>query len=311
MWPFNLYTIPLDDWIQTGVDWLGENLRGVFQAIKVPFDITLSGIQDFLLFLPVFVVLLVVFLILWRMVSLKFSILSTITLTFVGFLGLWEQSMITLALVITSVFFCTLIGVPLGILASRSNRFESGIRPVLDAMQTVPAFVYLVPIVMLFGVGLVPGLIATIIFALPPIIRLTNLGIRQVPREVVEAGYSFGATNRQVLFDIQIPLAMPTIMAGLNQTLMLALSMVVITALIGASGLGETVFVGLGRSDVGMAAIGGIGIVTLAIILDRATQSIGKKTKNGGTSYTNKLFTFIRKTCQKVFGKFKGGDTGN
>lgn len=310
MWPFNLYTIPLDDWIQTGVDWLGENLRGLFQAIKVPFEVTLSGIQDFLLFLPVVVVLLIIFIIAWRTVSLKFSAIGTIALIFVGFLGLWEQSMITLALVLTSVFFCALIGMPLGILASRSDRFESGIRPMLDAMQTVPAFVYLVPIVMLFGVGLVPGLIATIIFALPPIIRLTNLGIRQVPREVVEAGYSFGATNRQVLFDIQIPLAMPTIMAGLNQTLMLALSMVVIAALIGASGLGETVFVGLGRSDVGMAAIGGIGIVTLAIILDRITQAIGKKKKQGGTSYTKKLFNLVGTVYKKTFGKTRGGDIG-
>jgi glycine betaine/proline transport system permease protein len=178
-------------------------------------------------------------------------------------------------MVLTAVVFCAIVGIPLGILAARSDRFASGIRPVLDIMQTTPAFVYLVPVVMLFGVGMVPGIIATIIFALPPIIRLTNLGIRQVRGELVEAGFAFGATPRQVLFEIQIPLSMRTIMAGLNQTLMLSLSMVVIAALIGAEGLGLIVFRGIGRLDVGLAALGGIGIVLLAIVLDRITQALG------------------------------------
>jgi glycine betaine/proline transport system permease protein len=165
--------------------------------------------------------------------------------------------------------------VPLGIAAARSDRFAGGLRPVLDIMQTIPPFVYLVPIVMLFGVGMTPGIIATIIFALPPIIRLTNLGIRSVPGDLVEAAYAFGSTPRQVLWEVQLPLALKTIMAGLNQTLMLALSMAVIAALIGAGGLGLTVYTGLGRLDVGAAAEGGIGIVLIAIILDRITQALG------------------------------------
>jgi glycine betaine/proline transport system permease protein len=169
------------------------------------------------------------------------------------------------------------VGIPLGIASGRSDRFESYLRPVLDAMQTTPAFVYLVPIVMLFSVGNVAGVLATIIFALPPIIRLTSLGIRGVHPELVEAAQAFGATRSQVLFRVQIPLAMPTILAGLNQTIMMALSMVVIAALIGAGGLGSPVVLGLNTLDIGRAVIGGLGIVLMAIILDRITQSMARK----------------------------------
>jgi glycine betaine/proline transport system permease protein len=206
------------------------------------------------------------------------ALFAVLSLAFLDLLGVWSETMTTLAMVLTAVVFCAVVGIPLGILAARSDRFAGGIRPVLDIMQTTPAFVYLVPVVMLFGVGMVPGIIATIIFALPPIIRLTNLGIRQVRGELVEAGIAFGATPRQVLFEIQIPLSMRTIMAGLNQTLMLSLSMVVIAALIGAEGLGLIVFRGIGRLDVGLAALGGIGIVLLAIVLDRITQALGDPT---------------------------------
>jgi len=195
----------------------------------------------------------------------------------VGLLGLWEDSMTTLAMVLASVIICTLMGVPLGILAGRSDRFEAGMRPVLDAMQTTPAFVYLVPIVMLFSVGNVAGVLATIIFALPPIVRLTSLGIRQVHPELVEAAQAFGATNWQVLRKVQIPQALPTILAGLNQTIMMALSMVVIAALIGAGGLGSPVVRGLNTLDIGGAVVGGLGIVLMAILLDRLTQSMARK----------------------------------
>jgi glycine betaine/proline transport system permease protein len=200
-------------------------------------------------------------------------------LFFVGLLGLWEDTMITLAMVFSSVVFCTIVGIPLGILAGRSNRFDSILRPFLDGMQTTPAFVYLVPIVMLFSIGNVAGVLATIVFALPPLIRLTSLGIRQVHPELVEAALAFGATNWQVLRKVQIPLALPTIMAGLNQTIMMALSMVVIAALIGAGGLGAPVVLGLNTLDIGTATVGGIGIVLLAIILDRITQALGTKKK--------------------------------
>lgn len=186
--------------------------------------------------------------------------------------------MVTFAMVVSAVFFCVVVGIPLGILAARSDTFFALIRPVLDAFQTTPAFVYLVPVVMLFSIGTGPGVIATIIFALPPIIRLTNLGLRQVPEEVVEAGTSFGCTPMQLLWKVQFPLALPTIMAGLNQTIMLSLSMVVIAALIGAGGLGVVVFSGLNRLQVGTAAIGGIGIVLLAMVLDRITQALAGKT---------------------------------
>ena len=271
------YVLPLDEWIESFVkDWVVPNFRGVFQALKWPVDQVLDGLESFLLWVPFPVFLLVATLLAWRVAGRGVALFTFIAVACFDLLGVWQETMITLAMVFTAVVFCTLVGVPLGILAARSDRFATGIRPVLDIMQTIPAFVYLVPIVMLFGVGIVPGIIATIIFAMPPIIRLTNLGIRQVQGDLVEAAYAFGATQRQVLWDVQIPLAMRTIMAGLNQTLMLALSMVVIAALIGAGGLGLTVFTGIGRLDVGAAALGGIGIVLMAIVLDRLTQALGE-----------------------------------
>ena len=199
-----------------------------------------------------------------------------IGLVFIDLVDLWSESMTTLAMIFTAVIFCILIGIPLGILCSRSKTFETVMRPILDVLQTIPSFVYLIPVVMLFGIGLTPGVVATIIFALPPIIRLTNLGIRQVGKGFKEAGSSLGLTRLLILIKIEIPLALKTIMAGINQTLMLALSMVVIAALIGAGGLGLTIYVALGRLDIGSAVIGGTGIVILAIILDRITQKLVK-----------------------------------
>ncbi len=178
--------------------------------------------------------------------------------------------------------FCMVIGLPLGIWLARSPRAAKIIRPLLDAMQTTPAFVYLVPIVMLFGIGNVPGVVVTIIFALPPIVRLTILGINQVPADLIEASRSFGASPRQLLFKVQLPLAMPTIMAGVNQTLMLALSMVVIASMIAVGGLGQMVLRGIGRLDMGLATVGGVGIVILAIILDRLTQAVGRDARSRG-----------------------------
>jgi glycine betaine/proline transport system permease protein len=275
----DFYVLPLDDWIEAVVkDWLVPNFRPVFQAIQQPVDWVLSGVDGILQAVPFLVILVLAGLIAWWVAGRGVALFTVIALAFLDLLGVWPETMTTLAMVLTAVLFCAVVGIPLGILAARSDRFASGIRPVLDIMQTTPAFVYLVPVVMLFGVGMVPGIIATIIFALPPIIRLTNLGIRQVRGELVEAGFAFGSTPRQVLWEIQMPLAMRTIMAGLNQTLMLSLSMVVIAALIGAEGLGLIVFRGIGRLDVGLAAIGGLGIVLLAIVLDRITQALGDPT---------------------------------
>lgn len=273
---FEDYTIPLEGWIETAVNWLVDNYRPQFQGIKWPVDMTLTGIESLLQMIPPILFIIILGAIAWRSSGWKVAIFAVSTMTFVGFLGFWEDTMTTLAMVISSVVFCIIVGIPLGIWASRSKRVESVLRPLLDAMQTTPAFVYLVPVVMLFSIGTVAGVIATIIFSMPPIIRLTNLGIRQVQADVVEASKSFGANDFQILWKVQFPLALPTIMAGLNQTIMLSLSMVVIAALIGAGGLGVPVFEGLNSLRVGLAGVGGLSIVLLAMVLDRITQSLGK-----------------------------------
>ena len=274
---FEVYTLPLDDWVQDGVDWLSTNLRDFFQAIKWPVEIVMDGIEAVLLAVPPTVMLLLLVLLAWRAAGWKLALFTLFAMGLVGFTDMWALTMTTLAMVIAAVVFCIVVGVPLGILAARSDGFASGIRPILDVMQTTPSFVYLVPIVMLFGIGNVAGVLATIVFAIPPIIRLTNLGIRQVQEDAVEAAVAFGSTPREILFKVQIPLALPTIMAGLNQTIMLSLSMVVIAALIGAGGLGTPVFRGLNSLNVGQAAIGGLGIVLLAIVLDRITQGFSER----------------------------------
>jgi glycine betaine/proline transport system permease protein len=268
--------IPLGEWIEGNIkEWLFEQ-RPLFKKISAPIDTVLNSLDSLLNFIPFPIILFIFVFFAFRTNGLKFAIFSFLSLIFIDLVDLWSESMTTLAMIFTAVLFCMLIGIPLGILASRSNTFEIILRPILDIMQTIPSFVYLIPVVMLFGVGLTPGVVATIIFALPPIIRLTNLGIRQVGKGFKEAGSSLGLSKFLILLKIEIPLSLKTIMAGVNQTLMLALSMVVIAALIGAGGLGLTVYIALGRLDVGSAVVGGTGIVILAIILDRITQKIIK-----------------------------------
>tara|TARA_Y100001936_G_C15987809_1_gene620545 strand:- start:57 stop:908 length:852 start_codon:yes stop_codon:yes gene_type:complete len=268
--------IPLGEWIEGNIkEWLFEQ-RPLFKKISAPIDTVLNGFESILNFIPFPIILLIFVVLAYKTNGLKFAVFSFFSLLFIDLVDLWSESMTTLAMIFTAVLFCMIIGIPLGIIASRSNTFEIILRPILDIMQTIPSFVYLIPVVMLFGVGLTPGVVATIIFALPPIIRLTNLGIRQVGKGFKEAGSSLGLTKFLILIKIEIPLSLKTIMAGVNQTLMLALSMVVIAALIGAGGLGLTVYIALGRLDVGSAVIGGTGIVILAIILDRITQKIIK-----------------------------------
>jgi glycine betaine/proline transport system permease protein len=275
--PSDVFTIPLDRWIDTAVtDWLVPTFRPLFQAMQWPVDKVLNGLDNGLQATPMIIILAFFVILAWRAAGRGVAIFAFLALLFLDLINVWPETMTTLAMIITAVVFCTVVGVPVGIAAARNDRFATILRPILDIMQTIPPFVYLVPIVMLFGVGMVPGVIATIIFALPPIIRLTNLGIRQVQAELVEAAYAFGSTPRQVLWEVQVPLALRTIMAGLNQTLMLALSMAVIAALIGAGGLGLIVYTGLGRLDVGAATEGGIGIVLIAIILDRITQGLAE-----------------------------------
>lgn len=286
--PFDHSVIPFDQWTNDGIAWLVENFRESFIAAKAPVDIVLKGIESFLLYLNPYVVILFFVLLALQFSTKKLAIGTFVSFMFMGLIGAWEESMITLALVITAVLFSILIGLPLGIWSAKSNTVDKVLRPILDGMQTTPAFVYLIPIVMLFGIGNVPGVIVTIIFALPPLIRLTNLGIRQVPEDLIEASRSFGASSKQMLFKVQIPVAMPTIMAGVNQTLMLALSMVVIASMIAVGGLGQMVLSGIGRLDVGLAAVGGIGIVLLAIVLDRLTQSFTHKDKSDKTKWFQK-----------------------
>ena len=272
---FELY-IPISEWIEKNIkEWLFTQ-RPLFKKLSAPIDSVLNGLDSLFNFIPFPVVILIFLYFAFKTNGIKFAVFTVLSLIFIDLVDLWSEAMTTLAMIFTAVIFCMLIGIPLGIIASRSNTFEFILRPILDVMQTIPSFVYLIPVVMLFGVGLTPGVVATIVFALPPIIRLTNLGIRQVGKGFKEAGFSLGLTKFLVLLKIELPLSLKTIMAGVNQTLMLALSMVVIAALIGAGGLGLTVYVALGRLDIGSAVVGGTGIVILAIILDRITQKIIK-----------------------------------
>ncbi len=272
--PFQVYTIPLDDWITDVINFIVDNFRPFFQAIGLPISWALKSIEWVFISIPPLIFIIIIGLISWKLAGRKITIYSIISLTLIGFVGIWEQAMVSLALVITAVVFCLVVGIPIGILSAKNDRVEGLIRPLLDVMQTLPSFVYLVPVVMLFGIGEVPGVIATIIFAIPPLIRLTNLGIRQVSPEVIEAAIAFGSTPLQVLWEAQIPLGMPTILAGVNQAILMALSMSVITSMIAVPGLGQMVLQGVGRLDVGLAAVGGLGIVLLAIMLDRITQGI-------------------------------------
>lgn len=274
--PFQLYTIPLDDWINNLINFIVDRFRPFFQAISLPIRWTLQNIEGFFNAIPPLIFIIVIAAIAWKLGGKKIALYSIISLTIIGLIDVWEQAMVSLSLVITSVVFCLVVGIPVGIICAKSDRTERAIRPLLDIMQTLPSFVYLVPVVMLFGIGEVPGVIATIIFAIPPLIRLTNLGIRQVSTEVIEAAIAFGSTPWQLLWEAQIPLAMPTILAGINQAILMALSMSVITSMIAVPGLGQMVLQGVGRLDVGLAAVGGLGIVLLAIMLDRLTQAIAK-----------------------------------
>ncbi|UUM32030.1 glycine betaine/L-proline ABC transporter permease ProW [Vibrio japonicus] len=278
--PFDNAVLPFDSWVETGLNWLVEHGRPLFQAIRIPIDFILSSFETALVSTPAPFMLVILFLLAWQFSSLRLGFATVVSLVFIGLIGAWSEAMTTLSLVMTSVFFCLLIGLPMGIWLARSDTAARFVRPLLDAMQTTPAFVYLVPIVMLFGIGNVPGVVVTIIFALPPVVRLTILGIQQVPEELIEAGHSFGANKKQMLYRIQLPLALPTIMAGVNQTLMLSLSMVVIASMIAVGGLGQMVLRGIGRLDMGLAAVGGVGIVILAILLDRITQELGTNAGN-------------------------------
>ncbi len=261
-----------------------------FEPISDAIDFALRRAETFLLWLPWPVLLAAVFLTAQKAGNLRLALLTSFCLLFMGLVGLWPQSMQTLALMTVSVLIALLIGIPLGIWAGRNKKVERGLRPLLDAMQTMPAFVYLLPVVLFFGIARVPSAVATIIYALPPAIRLTTLGIREVDRETVEAARSFGATPRQILFKVQLPLALPTIMAGVNQTIMMALGIVVIAAMIGAAGLGGVVLDSLRSLRVGLALEAGLAIMFLAVLLDRLSEAIAVRNRTGVMVMNGRLF---------------------
>ncbi|WP_124067441.1 proline/glycine betaine ABC transporter permease [Clostridium sp. E02] len=275
--------LPIGLYVEKGVDWLTNNLSGFFGGIKTAIEAVINGFQFVYIGIPFVIMLILIGVLAYFTAGRKTAIFSIVGCLVIKSIELWELTMKTFALVTTATLIALLIGIPLGIWMSRSDRLNKVMRPILDFMQTMPAFVYLIPAVYFFDLGPVPGAFATIIFAMPPIVRLTSLGIRQVPADVVEASRSFGATPQQMLFKVQIPLAMPTILAGLNQTIMLSLSMVVISAMIGSGGLGDVVLKGISQMKIGEGFEGGLAVVILAMILDRVTQSVGrsKKTKTG------------------------------
>ena len=264
--------------IDEGFNWVVINFGEELELAFLPVLKMLLGIQDFLLWLPWWAFTALICAAGWFATkSWKVTLAFLVMLLLTGSMGLWEPMMATVALMLTATLLAIVIGIPIGIAMSRSNPIQAFMLPILDIMQTMPIFVYLIPFVMLFGPGKIPALLATLVFALPPVIRLTNLGIRHVDPEVMEAVTAFGATPRQRLFSAQVPLAMPTIMAGINQTTMLALSMVVIAALIGGGGLGYQVLQGIQRLEISRGLMAGIAIVFLAIIFDRIAQAYGQR----------------------------------
>ncbi|QEY65348.1 proline/glycine betaine ABC transporter permease [Metapseudomonas lalkuanensis] len=271
------FTFSIADWVNSWVDSLVTNYGDVFRHISDTLLYAIVYLEGLLRATPWWLVLIVVAGIAWHATR---RILPTVVITgllfLVGAVGLWDKLMQTVALMLVATFISVLIGIPLGILAARSDRLRAVLMPLLDIMQTMPSFVYLIPVLMLFGLGKVPAIFATVIYAAPPLIRLTDLGIRQVDGEVMEAINAFGANRWQQLFGVQLPLALPSIMAGINQTTMMALSMVVIASMIGARGLGEDVLVGIQTLNVGKGLEAGLAIVILAVVFDRITQAYGR-----------------------------------
>lgn len=269
--------IRIGKYIEQFINWLTHNFSPFFKMVKAGVETMVDGVVGLFTILPFYVVIALLAILAWRRAGWGMGVVTALGLTLIYMMGYWAPTMETLSLILVSAFIALIIGIPLGIWAARSKTAGRVMRPLLDFMQTMPAFVYLIPAVLFFGLGKVPGVFATIIFAMPPAVRLTTLGISQVPEDIVEATRSFGATPRQLLFKVELPLALPTILAGVNQTIMMSLSMVVVSAMIAAGGLGEIVLKGITQLKIGLGFEGGIAVVILAIILDRITQSFGKK----------------------------------
>ncbi|TMV47769.1 proline/glycine betaine ABC transporter permease [Paenibacillus mesophilus] len=268
--------LPLDHWVESFVDWLSANLSGVFDFLSFVINGLVESFSTALHAIPALLLVAIFAAIAFKLGKWRMAALTVIGLLLIVNLGFWNETMDTLALVLSSAFISVVFGIPLGILCSRSKAAAQTVTPVLDFMQTMPAFVYLIPAVMFFGLGVVPGVIASVIFAVPPTIRLTHLGIRQVPSELGEAADAFGSTPAQKLLKVELPLAWPTIMAGINQTIMLSLSMVVIASMIGAQGVGASVYRAVTQLKIGEGFEAGLAVVIVAIILDRFTQRMMK-----------------------------------
>ncbi|MDE0097483.1 MAG: proline/glycine betaine ABC transporter permease [Gammaproteobacteria bacterium] len=281
--PFPHLDLGIADWADGIKQWAAAN-RGTIQPVKRSLNDGINSVENVLQAVSPTVMIILLTLLAWQLSGRRVAIIVGISLVALGLLdpGAWALAMTTLAIVLCSVAMCLIIGFPLGVLAAKSDRFQGAVRPVLDTMQTIPAFVYLVPVVMLVGIGNVSGVIVTVVFAVPPLIRLTSLGIRQVNQSVVEAARAFGASPSQIMFKVELPLAMPTIMAGVNQAIMLSLSMVVIASMIAVKGLGNEVLRAMGRLDAGKAIVGGLGIVILAVVLDRITQGVTRSGRERG-----------------------------
>jgi len=273
------FVIPLADWVNFIFKIVNYYLSPVMRSLSSVLEVIIQMFEDILLWPPESVSMLIMGLLIWYLAGKRLAFFAVLGLLAVFGLQIWEETIATIALALSGTVISLIFGIPLGILASQNDTTEKVIRPILDLMQTLPSFVYLIPAVMLFGMGKVSALVATMIFAMPPAVRLTNLGIRGVSKEMVEASRAFGAGKWQILLDVQLPLALPTIMAGVNQCIMMALAMTVIASMIGAGGLGLVVLTSMQRLDVGMGAVGGLGVVILAIILDRLTESITKDKK--------------------------------
>ncbi|WP_100013164.1 ABC transporter permease [Lentibacillus sediminis] len=270
-------TTNLGDYADQFVSFLDTSLRGFFDLIYLLTSRMINVIDDFLVWLPWWVFIIAIILLGWYFKSIYAGLLFGVFIFLIGTFGLWADMMTTIAIIVTAVLTCLIIGIPVGILMAYNQGFSNVLRPILDAMQTMPSFVYLIPAIFFFGLGNVSAIFATLIYALPPVIRLTELAIRGVDKEVIESAQSFGSSRWQMLRKIQLPQALPTIMAGVNQTTMMALAMVVIASMVGASGLGEQVLVSINRIDIALGFEAGISIVFLAIIIDRITNGVADK----------------------------------
>ncbi|WOV84788.1 proline/glycine betaine ABC transporter permease [Sporosarcina jeotgali] len=276
--------LPFADWIDTGVDWLVDVAGPLFDGIATGLEATVETFVDIMDFPPSILLAVIFALLAWWFSTKKIALFTLIGFLFIDYLGYWYPMLQMLALVLTSVAIAIIIGVPIGIWMSQQLMARRIITPILDLMQTMPAFVYLIPAIFFFNIGVVPGLVASIIFAMPPTIRLTMLGIEQVPKDLIEATEAFGSTTWQRLLKVQIPLAKPNIMAGVNQSIMLSLSMVVIASMVGAPGLGTKVYQAVTQLKTGVGVETGVAIVLVAIILDRITQHAGRSKQGGKES---------------------------